>query len=100
MGWMSFCAVLLLWAVAALANDLDLAQQGRQTYNSYCITCHGPNLVNFGTRAPDLRKFPLDQSQRFVDSVMNGKDAMPAWKDTLSEEDVLAVWAYVKTRGK
>jgi mono/diheme cytochrome c family protein len=78
------------------------AKEGRQTYNTYCVLCHGSNLINSGSNAPDLRKFPLGQKSRFVTSVAKGKGQgkMPAWGDILSPEQIDKIWAYVKTRGK
>ena len=73
---------------------------GKGHYSLYCINCHGPNMVNIGTRSYDLRKFPLNDRPRFFKSVKDGKKDMPSWKDILSEEEILEIWEYVKTRGK
>jgi mono/diheme cytochrome c family protein len=82
------------------AEEAELAPKGRSIYHSYCALCHGPNLVNRGSNTFDLRKFPLDQPERFLTSVKKGKRAMPPWGDRLSNDDIKAIWAYVKTRGK
>ena len=37
------------------------AVAGKKIYNTYCVLCHGANMVNTGSAAPDLRKFPLNQ---------------------------------------
>lgn len=79
------------------------AEEGRRVYHTYCVLCHGPNMVNASTGNTDLRRFPLDQKERFVASVTKGKKGrreMPAWGDLLSEEQLEALWAYVKTRGE
>ncbi len=76
------------------------AKNGKEVYDTYCIVCHGNNMVNSGARAYDLRKFPLNQKKRFVESVEVGKDKMPAWRDVLTAEEILDLWAYVRTRGK
>lgn len=76
---------------------------GKELYNTYCVICHGPNMVNPGMRAYDLRKFPLNDFPRFEKSVKQGKrgqNEMPAWGDILSDEEIDHLWAYVKTRGK
>jgi mono/diheme cytochrome c family protein len=44
----------------------------------------------------DLSKFPHDQHERFVSSVMRGKNQMPPWGDLLSASDIEALWAYVR----
>ena len=99
-------AITALAAVApttpAGASDDLKAQitEGKELYDAYCVTCHGPNMVNKGTRAYDLRKFPLADQPRFTKSVNDGKKAMPAWKDILQPAEVDMIWQYVKTRGR
>jgi mono/diheme cytochrome c family protein len=73
-------------------------EQGKKMYKQFCLRCHGPEMNNSGN-AFDLRTFPLDQRDRFFQSVLNGKRQMPPWKGTLSEEDVGILWAYVGSRG-
>jgi mono/diheme cytochrome c family protein len=81
-------------------SEADLIDQGRDLYGDMCATCHGRDMVNAGGIAFDLRKFPKDDFARFRASVLNGKNqAMPAWRETLSEEDVAALWAYVRSGG-
>ena len=54
-----------------------------------------------GTVTYDLRSFPRDAKDRFLESVVNGKNnRMPPWGDVLSLDEIEAVWAYVRTRGK
>jgi cytochrome c6 len=43
----------------------------------------------------DLRKFPHDQPERFVNSVTRGKNMMPPWGDLLDPADIDALWSYV-----
>jgi mono/diheme cytochrome c family protein len=90
-------------AVAAApthAAESDLVEQGRDLYADTCATCHGRDMVNSGGVAFDLRTFPKSDFARFRVSVLNGKGpAMPAWRDKLSDEDVAALWAYVKSGG-
>ncbi len=58
-------------------------------------------MVNPGTVTYDLRQFPHDQKERFVQSVTKGKNGrMPRWSDLLSREDIDDLRAYVKTGGK
>lgn len=81
-------------------NAAPAVARGRALYAQKCMQCHGVNMVNPGTSSYDLRKFPADQYARFANSVANGKNAMPAWKGTLTPEDIEALWAYVCARGK
>ncbi|MBL4907042.1 MAG: cytochrome c [Sneathiella sp.] len=93
--------LLLNNAPVQATESKDQAQKaGKEHYNSYCISCHGINMVNIGTRSFDLRKFPLNDRARFVKSVKDGKKSMPAWKDVLGDDAIRQLWEYVKTRGK
>ena len=77
-----------------------LATQGKSLYRQLCSNCHGVNMVNAGTSSFDLRKFPQDDKARFVNSVMKGKNTMPAWGDIVKPDEIEAIWAYVLTGGK
>ena len=78
----------------AVAPD---AAAGRALYRQHCAHCHGFNLVNPGVSAPDLRRFPSTDRTRFVDTVENGRNAMPSWQQKLSATDIEALWAYIST---
>ncbi len=74
-----------------------LVQIGSKIYATNCAICHGPKMENPDTEvgAFDLRFFPHDEHDRFVDSVTNGKNAMPSWGDRLKLADIEALWAFV-----
>ena len=84
---------------AASPPDPQLVEKGRRTYRDFCQKCHGLNMVSTGGGFFDLRTFPPDQKPRFVNSVANGKRAMPAWGGVLKEEEIDSLWAYVLARG-
>jgi mono/diheme cytochrome c family protein len=98
----SLAMTLLLLVLAcppARAADGDV-DQGRDTYQDLCSSCHGRDMVNSGTLSFDLRKFPKDDFARFRGSVLNGKGtAMPAWVGKVSDEDLANLWAYVRSGG-
>jgi mono/diheme cytochrome c family protein len=75
--------------------DLRLTEQGQGMYKAYCQKCHGLQMVTPGGGFFDLRTFPLDDKARFVNSVANGKRAMPAWGALFKPGDIDALWAYV-----
>jgi mono/diheme cytochrome c family protein len=88
------------FAQPAVAAEADLIEQGRDLYGDVCATCHGRDMVNAGTISFDLRKFPKDDFARFRNSVLNGKNqAMPAWRDKITDEDLAALWTYVRSGG-
>ncbi|MEM7056553.1 MAG: c-type cytochrome [Pseudomonadota bacterium] len=89
-----------LFGAPVLSQDLDAQiKSGKTAYDQLCGKCHGKDMVNPGTGSFDLRKFPLDQKQRFYDSVNNGRGDMPAWADVLFDGELDAIWAYVATKG-
>jgi mono/diheme cytochrome c family protein len=73
--------------------------QGEHLFASICSHCHGPHMVNPGNISFDLRKFPHQDRARFFNSVRNGKNAMPPWKDILRPDEIEDIWAYVRTGG-
>ena len=116
LGWAPFSrvattavvfAVMLIASLGARAADAAAGggaaqvEEGRRIYAQHCSHCHGFNMVSAGNVTFDLREFPRDQKDRFLESVVNGKDnRMPPWGDVLSLDEIEAIWAYVMTRGK
>ena len=92
--------LLALFGGPAAAQEAhpDLAA-GLEAYEFFCSKCHGKNLVTSGVSAFDLRKFPVDEKDRFYTSVKEGKGDMPAWGDVIYPEELDALWVYVATRG-
>lgn len=76
-----------------------LVDKGRAQFDRTCAQCHGRNMVNSGTTSYDLRRFPIDESDRFFNSVTNGKNNMPSFKGALDPGAIQWLWAYVSTRG-
>ncbi|MFC7475154.1 c-type cytochrome [Dankookia sp. GCM10030260] len=76
------------------------AAEGRRLYARLCSACHGIRMVNPGNSSFDLRKFPADDKARFLASVKQGKNTMPAWGDMLRPEEIEVLWAYVLTGGR
>ena len=70
---------------------------GAQTYERFCAPCHGTRMEDTET-AFNLRNFPRDEKQRFVESVTKGKNSMPPWGGLLTPEQIEALWAYVLSR--
>ena len=68
-------------------------RQGAETFAAFCTPCHGEHMSN--PEFFNLKAFPPDQHTRFVNSVTNGKNAMPPWRGQLKPEDIEALWSYV-----
>jgi mono/diheme cytochrome c family protein len=78
--------------------DQGQINQGKATFTQKCSHCHGFNMVNAGTIAPDLRRFP-DDRERFFTTVKLGKNGkMPPWGDLLSDDQIACLWTYVSSR--
>ena len=92
-----FVMAAFLPAVAA-AQTPEQVKRGAETFATFCTPCHGERMSN-----PDLfnlREFPKDQRSRFINSVTNGKNAMPPWRGQLKPDDIEALWSYVSTGEK
>jgi cytochrome c6 len=81
----------------ASAQDAAAAAAGESIYDDYCATCHGEQLQNnSGGVTFDLRRLKPDEHARFVNSVKNGKNAMPSWKGVLTDGQIAQLWAYIQ----
>lgn len=87
---------LALACAPAFGQQQEKLNVGAQLYARNCSPCHGSRMLD-PQGAFDLRKFPRDQRERFVNSVMKGKNQMPPWGDLLKPEEIEALWLYVIT---
>ena len=69
-------------------------KRGSALYVQHCAPCHGPRMKD-PEGSFDLRKFPLDEHERFIRSVTQGKGSMPPWGGLLKPDDIASLWAYV-----
>ena len=86
---------LIATSASAIAEpESGQVAAGAALFATHCVTCHGKRMRNpqWGI---DLRTFPKDGHDRFVDSVTYGKRNMPPWEDVLAPTDIEALWAYV-----
>ena len=103
LGWLAALAAGLPLPLLAQSNSTTFTdeqiQAGRVQFQRTCAQCHGHNMVNAGTTVYDLRRFPLDDPDRFQHSVTQGKGNMPSFNGALTPEQISLLWAYVGTRG-
>ena len=94
----AFAGILLLACMTAPTQAQDPApdqiRKGAEIYAVNCSPCHGAHMQG-SESAFDLRKFPPDQHDRFLNSVTHGKNQMPPWGDTFNMDQLEALWAYV-----
>jgi cytochrome c6 len=79
----------------ALADELD----GKQIFSANCSACHlgGNNVIlaNKALRKEDLEKYGMNSLEAIRTQVKNGKNAMPAFGNRLTDEQIEAVANYV-----
>ena len=85
------------------AIDPKPAAAGKRLYNSTCFLCHGGNVEGTGSIAPDLRESLLALHWESFRSVLHdgtlAAQGMPKY-DELGDEDMRAIFAYVRQRGR
>lgn len=84
-------------ATAPAAAEPATIERGKGLFKDNCQKCHGIDMVSPGPPFFDLRTFPHDQKDRFVQSVTHGKRAMPAWGTILKPDEIESLWAYVSS---
>jgi len=83
--------------MTAPAAAQSLVEKGDTLYHNRCAGCHGEQLKAFaGGPAFDLRRLRPDEHDRFVESVISGKDNMPSWYGVLKTDEIEAIWAYIR----
>lgn len=96
-------AALVSLAVAcapapAAAADLKL---GQEVFKANCAVCHAGGLNNIPgeekhtLKRDALQKYGLFSQQAIESQVRSGKDAMPPFEGSLSDEEIAAVAAFV-----
>ncbi|WP_455199553.1 c-type cytochrome [Kaarinaea lacus] len=109
------------YASKADPDNEQQVKRGKLVYKKFCSLCHGVNLEgqpNWRVRNAEgkLPAPPHDESGHtwhHADELLFGitkyglvppygpknyKNDMPAWKDTLSDDDIWAVLAYIKSQ--
>jgi len=91
--------------MAASADDptkvltvAELSERGEKVYGANCIACHQANGKGVPGAFPALDgslvvNGPKDPQ---INLLLNGKNAMPAWKAVLSDTEIAAVITYTR----
>jgi mono/diheme cytochrome c family protein len=83
--------------------------KGKILYATNCLICHGERGKGDGVIGASLRPPPADltapQTKAKSDKdlrvvILDGRGAMPAWKNRLKEQDVQNVLAYIRSLGE
>jgi cytochrome c6 len=97
---------ILLLAIALTITNINKAlaetSNGAKIFTSNCAACHigGSNVLiaNKTLKKDALEKYldtDPDLTQAIIYQVLNGKNAMPAFKDRLNQTEIFDVSAYV-----
>jgi len=96
---------ILLLAIAIFCNAgtfpaVAVANPDTATlFTNNCAGCHinGSNIIRRGKNLKEkaLKKYGMDSVEAISQLVTNGKNAMPAYKDRLTEQQIVNVSAYV-----
>lgn len=80
---------------------------GARVYAQHCALCHGAGGKGDGPAAATLKTRPRNHTDgaymnsrtdaQLLNSIRNGKGAMPAWKGSLSESEIQAVLGHVRS---
>ncbi len=87
-------AALGLGACGRVSSQSSENELGKQTYETYCLACHGADGKLKLNDAPDLTFSDMTLEER-IENVTKGGSMMPAFVEVISKEEIAAVAAYV-----
>jgi cytochrome c oxidase cbb3-type subunit III len=110
-----FSLALALWLTTSLAGiaRAQNANEGKNLYATYCVTCHGDRGKGDGVAARGLPQKPADHTNGAIMNQLNDKflmdviskgggavgksSFMPAWGGSLNEQQIRDIIAYIRT---
>ena len=75
-------------------NDPAQIELGQELFKQQCAKCHGKGA--YPGKAPKLNVKKLSPEDVYL-RVAYGFRRMPAWEDVFSDEEIMAITAYVKS---
>ncbi len=77
------------------------ANSGSKIYRTYCAQCHGANGKSVMAGAPDFDRpgSLLKSDGSLLTRIQSGKNACPAYRGILSEQQIFEVIAFIRTLG-
>jgi cytochrome c6 len=93
---LSLAVFIIAFCRPAIAAD---TANGAKVFSANCAACHmgGRNVVAAGKtlKQDALEKYSMNSLEAIVNQVKNGKNAMPAFKNRLNDQQIEDVAAYV-----
>ena len=101
----ALCLALVLGASPSFAADAD---HGAQIFSANCAACHmgGGNVIQasrtlkIGDLNEHLEEYGQPPLEAITHQIEDGKNAMPAYADKLTEEEIIAVATYVEQQAE
>lgn len=94
-----FSVSIALFAPGFTHSVLADNPNGQQVFNANCSACHigGNNVIisNKTLKRDALEKYEMNSLEAIRNQVINGKNAMPAFKERLTDAEIAAVASYV-----
>ncbi|MEG4391752.1 c-type cytochrome [Microcoleus sp. BROC3] len=88
----------------AIADTATSPTPAAEIFSVHCAGCHinGSNIIRRGKNLKQkaLKKYGMDSIANISNLVTNGKGIMPAYKDRLSEQQIIDVSAYVLSQAE
>ncbi|MEG4272879.1 MULTISPECIES: c-type cytochrome [unclassified Microcoleus] len=88
----------------AIADTPTNPATAAEVFSANCAGCHinGGNIIRRGKNLKQkaLKKYGMDSIANISNLVTNGKGIMPAYKDRLSEQQIIDVSAYVLSQAE
>lgn len=83
-------------SIPANASDINI---GHSIYQRHCVSCHGINGSPAMAAAPDFRRGQglMQSDQALHKRILKGKNACPAFRGILDDQQILDVIAYIRT---
>lgn len=103
---LKFIPIALVFAATsafAADHEQEAAKAGAALYRDKgCAFCHGPALE--GTKkAPGLADIRDDKAwppEKITDQILNGGKKMPPFRDSLSDEEIAQLVAYLRAKDR
>ena len=96
---------VLPWAPSGLAqeaeftdaylSDEDNIRLGQELWRQQCVKCHGAS--SYPGKAPKLNPARMAPDEIYLKTTY-GFGRMPAWEDVFSDEERMAITAYMKSK--
>jgi mono/diheme cytochrome c family protein len=94
-------------SLALASASLHAQAAGADTYKAKCQMCHGADGLGQTPAGKAMKAIPFNDPQivsksdaDLIAATTNGKNKMPAYKGKLSDADIKATIAYIRTLQK